>query len=170
MNVPNIEQNIQKKQGSHKNRRWWPSGLSHHVSNSSRDRRLGPRFNTPRDYNIDHPKWKTFLAFKQQDALPTEYDIDRPESEMTCHYSNSRVPGSLRLLTISTRLRHFLNCSSLCVSYITCFQCQPKFNKPNILLLYILYNTTTYISTYFSVCFVCVNLKLILLIQLTGAF
>ena len=24
--------------------RWWPSGLIHHVSNSSRERRLGPRF------------------------------------------------------------------------------------------------------------------------------
>ena len=22
-----------------------------------------------------------------------EYDIDRPESEMACHYSNIRVPG-----------------------------------------------------------------------------
>ena len=26
------------------NRPWWPSGLIHHVSNSSRDRQLGPRF------------------------------------------------------------------------------------------------------------------------------
>ena len=26
------------------NRPWWPSSLSHHVSNSSRNRRLGPRF------------------------------------------------------------------------------------------------------------------------------
>ena len=26
------------------NRHWWPSGLSRHVSNSSRDRCLGPRF------------------------------------------------------------------------------------------------------------------------------
>ena len=26
------------------NRLWWPSGLSRHVSNSSRDRSLGPRF------------------------------------------------------------------------------------------------------------------------------
>ena len=26
---------------------WWLSGLSHHVSNSSRDRRLGPRFKSP---------------------------------------------------------------------------------------------------------------------------
>ena len=25
-------------------RSWWPSGLSRHVSNSSRDRVLGPRF------------------------------------------------------------------------------------------------------------------------------
>ena len=23
----------------------------------------------------------------------TEYDIDRPESEMACHYLNSRAPG-----------------------------------------------------------------------------
>ena len=27
-----------------RNRLWWPSGLIHHVSNSSRNRRLGPRF------------------------------------------------------------------------------------------------------------------------------
>ena len=26
---------------------WWPSGLSRHVSNSSRDRSLGPRFESP---------------------------------------------------------------------------------------------------------------------------
>ena len=37
--------------------------------------------------------------------LPTEHNIDRPESEMTCHYLNSRAPGSLRLLTILTRVR-----------------------------------------------------------------
>ena len=29
------------------NRPWWPSGLSHHVSNSSRDICLGPRFKIP---------------------------------------------------------------------------------------------------------------------------
>ena len=33
-------------------------------------------------------------------SLTTEYNINRPESEMTCPYLNSRVPGSLRLLTI----------------------------------------------------------------------
>ena len=41
--------------------------------------------------------------------LPTEYDMDCPESEMTCYYSNIRAPGSLRLLTISTRVRHLLH-------------------------------------------------------------
>ena len=30
-----------------KNRPWWLSGLSRHVSNSSRDRGLGPRFESP---------------------------------------------------------------------------------------------------------------------------
>ena len=28
-------------------RPWWPSGLNHHVSNSIRDRRLRPRFESP---------------------------------------------------------------------------------------------------------------------------
>ena len=32
------------------NRPRWPSGLSHHVSNSSRDRDLGPRF----EYRLGH--------------------------------------------------------------------------------------------------------------------
>ena len=33
-------------------------------------------------------------------SLPTEYDIDHPESEMTCHYSNSRAPGGFATFDI----------------------------------------------------------------------
>ena len=53
------------------NRPWWPSGLEH-VSNSSRHSVADPVSNPHRDYSID-----------------------RSESEMACHYSNSRAPGDM---------------------------------------------------------------------------
>ena len=53
------------------NRPWWPSGLER-VSNSSRHSLEDPGSNPARDYNIDR---------------------SRSESEMACHYSNSRSPG-----------------------------------------------------------------------------
>ena len=58
--------------------------------------------------------------------LPTEYNIDRPESEMTCHYSKSKARGSLRLLTILTQVRHLLN---------DC-ECWPVHNVEFIILQY----------------------------------
>ena len=66
-----------------KNRPWWPSGLSLHVSNSSRDR---SQVWIP-------PKAKIYMVAIAPAIiyLPTEYDIDRTESKMTCHYSNSSV-------------------------------------------------------------------------------
>ena len=34
-------------------------------------------------------------------SLPMEYNIDCPESEMTCGYSNSRVPGGFAAYNIN---------------------------------------------------------------------
>ena len=44
---------------SKNNRPWWPSGLSHYVSNSSRDRHIGPRFKSPLEITISiFQNWK----------------------------------------------------------------------------------------------------------------
>ena len=34
-------------------------------------------------------------------SLPTEYNIDHPESEMTCRYSKSRAPGGFAAYDIN---------------------------------------------------------------------
>ena len=51
---------------------WWPSGLSSHVSNSSRDRGLGPRFESPSRQKILrsqlHP-WNTISIAQSQKWL-----------------------------------------------------------------------------------------------------
>ena len=56
------------------NRPWWPRGLSHHVSNSSRDRG------------------------QSQVRIPArDYDIDRSEVEILCRYSYHSVPGDVSI-------------------------------------------------------------------------
>ena len=67
----------------YRNRPWWPSGLEH-VSNSSRHSVADPVSNPHRDYSID-----------------------RSESEMACHYSNSRAPGDMCRLQYQTEHRRY---------------------------------------------------------------
>ena len=49
-------------------------------------------------YRIIYYEWTRYI-------LPTEYDIDHLEFEITCGYSNSRAPGDLWLLTTYLKLR-----------------------------------------------------------------
>ena len=42
---------------------------------------------------------KAIITKITSNFLPKEYDIDPSESEMTCHYSNSRAPGEHILST-----------------------------------------------------------------------
>ena len=49
-----------------------------------------------------NPTWGKFYGTLIDPLLlPTEYGINYSELEITCHYSNSRAPGDLWLLTIS---------------------------------------------------------------------
>ena len=64
----------QLQMGWHDNKKvykqdWLSSGLSRYVSNSSRDRRFGPRFESPLGITISIiQNWNNFLLIKQQDA------------------------------------------------------------------------------------------------------
>ena len=44
-------------------------------------------------------------------SLPTKYDIDRPESKMTCLFSNSRVPGGFATYNINLSEALLSDCS-----------------------------------------------------------
>ena len=81
------------------NRPWWPSGLRQHA--------ISQLIVAPEGLVRIPLEAKIYMVAicTHYNSLPTEYDIDRPESEITCHYSNSRAPGNLRLLTISTQVR-----------------------------------------------------------------
>ena len=47
------------------------------------------------DPSLNHARGKNLYGHNctRYNSLSTEYDNDHPESEMTCHYSNSRAPG-----------------------------------------------------------------------------
>ena len=86
--------NYELNQSIYENRLWWPSSLSLHLSNSSRDIGLGPRFEShSRLVFIWYHNGPTII-------LPKEYGIDHSESKMTCRYSNSRVLGDTCRLKI----------------------------------------------------------------------
>ena len=61
------------------NRPWWPSGLSRHVSISSRDRCSGPRFISPLGITIlIFRNWKQYLANQTVGGKVTCVAYDTP--------------------------------------------------------------------------------------------
>ena len=105
-------------------RPWWPSGLRQHA--------ISQLIVAPEGLVRIPLEAKIYMVAicTHYNSLPTEYDIDRPESEITCHYSNSRAPGNLRLLTISTRVRPLKMLEGLAGS-----QCRRQMNVAHLLLL-----------------------------------
>ena len=94
-----------------RNQLWWPSGLSRHVSNSSRYRRLGLRFEYPHRITILFVRnWKQFLAInteKKQDRIVTyfkDWTTRRERGRKGNKFSLSRIwnsdlPSTIRCAT-----------------------------------------------------------------------